>query len=185
MIVNELARNWWALTARGVLAVLFGVLTFAWPGITLLTLAWVFAAYALAGGVLAVVAALAGRTGGFPWWALLVEGLLGIAAGVVAMGWPGIYLLALLYLIAGWAAVTGVFQVIVALRLRKEIEGEWALVAGGILSVAFGVLLVVYPGAGFLYIAYMLGAYALIAGVLLIVLSLRLRRFSTRTESPA
>ncbi len=183
-MVVVLARGWWALVLRGLFAVLFGVAAFAWPGITLRALVMLFGAYALADGLFAVAAAAVGRTGGLPWWAMLVEGLIGLAAGVATAAWPGITALALLYLIAGWSVATGVFEVIAAVRLRREIRGEWALALGGILSVLFGLFLVAFPGAGALAIVWYIGGYAIAFGVLLMVLGFRLRAASRTPASP-
>src|SRR4051812_6662048 len=116
----ELARYWWALVLRGVVAILFGVMAFAWPGLTLGALVLLFGAYAFVDGAFAIAAAIAGRTEGIPWWALLVEGLIGIAAGIATVAWPGITALALLYMIAGWAIATGVLEIVAAIRLRRE-----------------------------------------------------------------
>jgi len=174
-----LARSWWALALRGVAAVLFGILAFAWPGITLASLILLYGAFALVGGIFSIAAAIAGRPqGGQPWWALLIDGLLGIAVGIVAFAWPGITALALLYLIAFWAVFTGVLQVIAAVQLRKEIQGEWLLALSGILSVLFGVALVVRPMAGALAVIWLIGAYSIAFGVLMIVLGFRLRSWS-------
>jgi uncharacterized membrane protein HdeD (DUF308 family) len=183
MMVIVLARNWWALVLRGLLAVLFGIMAFAWPGITLGALVLVYGAYALADGIFAIYAALAGRTQGLPWWALLFEGVTGIAMGVLTFAWPGITAMVLLYLIASWAVVTGIFEVAAAIRLRKEIRGEWLLALSGVLSILFGVILVVNPGAGALAVIWLIGAYAIVFGALLIALGFRLRTWSRRVSS--
>jgi uncharacterized membrane protein HdeD (DUF308 family) len=173
-LVIILARNWWALALRGLCAVLFGIAAFALPGITLGALVLLYGAFALVDGIFNVATALVGRTHGLPWWAMLVEGLFGIAVGVTFI-WPGITALALLYLIAAWAFVTGVLEIAAAVRLRKEIQGEWLLASGGILSILFGLLLVINPGAGALAIVWLIGGYAIAFGVLLLVLGFRLR----------
>jgi uncharacterized membrane protein HdeD (DUF308 family) len=173
-----LADNWWALALRGLLAVLFGITAFVMPGLTLAALVLLYGAYALVDGVFAVVASLAGRTFGTPWWAMLIRGLLGIAIGIVTFVWPGITELALLYIVAAWAIVTGGFEIVAAIRLRKEIRGEWLVVLSGAISVLFGLALMVYPAAGALAIVWLLGSYAIIFGVLLLVLGLRLRSLS-------
>jgi uncharacterized membrane protein HdeD (DUF308 family) len=178
MLMIILAGNWWALALRGLLAVLFGITAFVMPGLTLAALVLLYGAYALVDGVFAVVASLAGRTFGTPWWAMLIRGLLGIAVGIVTFVWPGITELALLYIIAAWAVVTGGFEIAAAIRLRKEIRGEWLLVLSGAISVLFGLALMVYPAAGALAIVWLLGSYAIIFGVLLLVLGLRLRSLS-------
>jgi uncharacterized membrane protein HdeD (DUF308 family) len=178
MLMIILAGNWWALALRGLLAVLFGITAFVMPGLTLAALVLLYGAYVLVDGVFAVVASLAGRTFGTPWWAMLIRGLLGIAIGIVTFVWPGITELALLYIIAAWAVVTGGFEIAAAIRLRKEIRGEWLLVLSGAISVLFGLALMVYPAAGALAIVWLLGSYAIIFGVLLLVLGLRLRSLS-------
>jgi uncharacterized membrane protein HdeD (DUF308 family) len=179
-MVMVLARNWWALVLRGFFDVLFGIAAFVWPGITLAVLVLLYGAFALVDGSFAIAAVLVGRTRGMPSWALLVEGLAGIAVGAITFFWPGITQIALLFLIAAWAVVTGVFEIVAAVRLRKEIRGEWLLALSGVLSVAVGVALVVNPGAGLLAISWMIGTYAIIFGVLFIVLGFRLRSWLQR-----
>jgi len=179
-MVIVLARNWWALVLRGLFAVLFGIIALVWPGITLGALVLLYGAYALADGVFAIASVMAGRTWGRPWWSLLVEGLVGIAVGIMTFAWPGITALVLLYLIAAWAFVTGIFEVVAAIRLREEIRGEWLLALSGILSVLFGVALVIWPGAGALALIWVIGAYAIAFGVLMIALGFRLRSWSRR-----
>ena len=153
-----LARNWWALALRGLVAVLFGIMAFAWPGITLGALVLLYGAYVLVDGVFAVAAAISGRPGGMPWWALLMEGLAGIAVGIMTFAWPGITALVLLYLIAAWAIVTGIFEIVTAIHLRREVRGEWMLALSGVLSILFGLALVVNPGAGALAVVWLIGA---------------------------
>jgi len=170
-----LAHNWWIVVLRGVLAVLFGIMCFAWPGITLASLVILYGAYALVDGVFALVSAFLGRPRAESWWALLIEGLAGIAVGIMTFAWPGITALVLLFLIAAWAIVTGVFEIVEAIRLRREIQGEWLLALSGLLSVLFGVALVVRPGAGALAVIWLIGAYSIAFGVLFIALGFRLR----------
>lgn len=186
-MVSTLARNWWALALRGLSAVIFGLLAFAWPGITLGVLVLFYGAFALIDGLLAIAAAIFGREGSnLPWWALLLEGMLGIGAGLLTFAWPGITALVLLYLIAAWAIVTGIFEIIAAIRLRKEIEGELWLALSGVLSIVFGVLLMAQPGTGALAVVWLIGAYALIFGVFLLALAFRLKGVRDRfTSQPA
>jgi uncharacterized membrane protein HdeD (DUF308 family) len=160
--------------------ILFGIITFISPAISLAALVLVFGAYAFADGVLSIVSAVR-RRGEGRWWMLLLEGLVGIAAGIVTLFWPGITAIALLYVIAAWAIVTGVLELIAAVRLRKEIRGEWLLALGGIASIAFGVLVALFPGPGALALVLWIGAYALVFGVLLVVLSFKLRARGRRT----
>jgi uncharacterized membrane protein HdeD (DUF308 family) len=178
-----LARNWWVLALRGVLAIIFGVLAFLWPGLTLITLVLLFGAYALVDGVFAVIAGIASYGRSQRWWGTLLVGIAGIVLGILTMLWPGTTALVLLYFIAAWAIVTGAFQVVAAIQLRREITNEWALIIGGILSILFGVLLVIFPGAGALSLTWMIGAYAVLFGILLIALALRLRSLPRGTET--
>jgi uncharacterized membrane protein HdeD (DUF308 family) len=179
-MLQTLARNWWALVLRGICAVLFGVMAFVWPGITLATLIFLYGAYALVDGVLGVVAAMVGRQpGGFPW-GILLAGVAAIAVGVMTFLWPGLTALVLLYLIAAWAIVRGVFEIIAAIALRKEIEHEWLLAASGALSVLLGIFLVLSPGAGALALLWAIGAFAIAAGILMIVLGFRLKSAGER-----
>jgi uncharacterized membrane protein HdeD (DUF308 family) len=177
-----LARNWWMLAIRGVAAILFGIAAFAWPEMTLTVLVLLFAAYALVDGIFSVIAAFKDRKEHGQWWILLLEGLTGIAVGILAGGWPSVTALVLLYLIVGWAIATGVLEIVAAFLLRKEIEGEWLLALGGILSVLFGVVLGARPRAGALAIVWLIAAYAIVFGVLLIILALRLRGWWKRFE---
>jgi uncharacterized membrane protein HdeD (DUF308 family) len=182
-MLRTLAQNWWALVLRGVCAVLFGVGAFVWPGITVALLILLYGAYALVEGVLGVAWALVGRqAGSFPWGVLLA-GLAGIAVGIVTFVSPGLTALALLYLIAAWAIVRGVFEVIAAISLRRELENEWLLALSGLLSVALGVLLMVAPGAGALALLWWIGGFAIIAGILMIMLGMRLKSVNDRLAS--
>jgi uncharacterized membrane protein HdeD (DUF308 family) len=177
-MIVVLARNWWMMALRGLFAILFGLAAFAWPGITLGALVLLFGAYALADGIFAVISAVAVPPLGVAWWDLLVEGLLGIGTGVLTLAWPSITALVLLYLIAAWAVMTGIFEIAAAIRLRREIRGEWALALSGVLSVLLGVALVAAPGAGALAMIWLIGAYAVAFGALLLALAFNLRRRS-------
>ena len=178
LLLHTLAKNWWLLLLRGICAIMFGILTFVWPGITLLTLVLLYGAYALADGVLSLAEAVMGGAPAPRWWLALV-GLLGIAVGILTFAWPGITALVLLLFIAGWAIATGVLQIVGAIRLRKEIDNEWLLIASGVVSVIFGLILVVQPGTGALALLYVIGIYAILYGILLVWLSLRLRGHAT------
>ena len=182
--MGVLIRNWWIFAVRGGLGILFGVLVFFWPGAAWLFLVGLFAAYALLDGCFALAAALSGQTAGRRPWALVIEGLLGISAAVVTILWPGITELVLLGVIAFWSIATGVFEVVAAVYLRKQIEGEWLLGLSGVLSILFGSALVIMPFAGLLAIAWLIAAYAITFGAMLLALGLRLRSWG-RQHSPA
>jgi uncharacterized membrane protein HdeD (DUF308 family) len=172
-ILPTLATNWWALLLRGIAAVLFGLAALFWPGLTLFVLIVFFGAYTLVDGIFAIVAGLRGS--GSRRWLLLAEGVLGVLAGLIAFFWPGITALVLLYVIVAWAIFTGILKVVMAIWLRREIENEWLMVLSGVLSVLFGVILAVLPGVGLLSLVWLIGIYALIFGVALIVLGFRVR----------
>ncbi|RUR79714.1 HdeD family acid-resistance protein [Chlorogloeopsis fritschii PCC 9212] len=172
-----LARNWWTLALRGVLAILFGVAVFIWPAISIAVLVALFGFFVLLSGILAVIAALGSREPEENKWLLLFEGIVGIIAGVLVFFWPRITALILLYFIAAWAIVTGILEIIAAIQLRKEIENEWLLAIAGIASVLFGILAAIWPGAGALAILWGIGAYAIIFGITLLILALRLRNW--------
>jgi uncharacterized membrane protein HdeD (DUF308 family) len=171
-MLHTLTANWWALALRGLVAVLFGLLTFFLPGITLVTLVLLFGAYALADGVFNVIAFF--RVASHQW-ALLIEGVIGIIAGVLTFAWPAITAIALLYLVAFWAMLTGIFEIIAGVRLRKAIANEWLLLVMGVLSFVFGLLILIAPVVGALAIVLWIGAYALVFGVFLLALAFRLR----------
>jgi uncharacterized membrane protein HdeD (DUF308 family) len=174
-MLRTLAQNWWAIVLRGVAAVLFGLCAFIWPGLTLAALVLLYGAYALVDGVLAVAWAIVKRrAGSFPW-GMLLAGLASIVVGVLTFMWPGITALVLLYMIAAWAIVRGVFEVVAAVALRRELEHEWLLALSGVLSIVFGLLLVIAPGAGVLAVLWWIGSFAVVAGVLMIILGFRLK----------
>src|ERR1700737_1124 len=176
-VVHTFKLNWWLLALRGLVAVLFGVLALMWPGATLITLVWLFGAFALANGILSLVLAAKAPKGYPRFGSLIFGGLLGILAGLVTFVMPGITALGLLILIAAWALVTGILEIIAAIRLRKIITNEWLLILAGIASVAFGVILFLQPAAGALALIWWIGAWALIFGILLIVLAFRMRNW--------
>lgn len=172
---ETLAHNWWMPLLRGLAGIIFGVLTFIWPEISLAALVLLFGAYAFADGVVALINGIRERRANDRWWLLLLHGISGIAAGVVAILWPAITALALLYVIAAWALVIGALEIAAAIRLRKVIEGEWLLALAGIASVVLGVLLFLFPGPGALATVIWIAAYALVSGAFLVVLAFRLR----------
>lgn len=180
--VRSLADRWWAFLLRGIAAILFGVLLFISPGLGLLALVALFGTYALLDGIFHLLSAARGAREGRRWGWLLFSGIISIAAGVVAFLWPGLSAFALLMLIAAWAVVTGLAQLITAFRLRKHIRGEWLLALGGLLSIAFGFLISLFPAAGALAVVFWIGGYAVAFGIVLAALSLRLRSFRNALE---
>ena len=168
--------SWWALTVRGVAALVFGVLAVLWPELSLLVLVLLFGAFTFVDGMCALILALQRRHATARWWAPALQGLAGVLIGVLTFLWPGLTGLALLYLIAAWALITGVLEIVVAVWLRKVITGEWLLGLSGALSVLFAVLLVLFPSSGALTVVWLIAAYAIAAGITLVVLGLRLRR---------
>jgi uncharacterized membrane protein HdeD (DUF308 family) len=175
VLLHALAKNWWLLLLRGIAAIAFGVLALAWPGLTLLTLILLYGAYALADGVLSIIAAITGSAPAGRWW-LAIVGLVGIAVGALTFMLPGMTALILLLTMGGWAIATGIFQIIGAIRLRKEIDNEWLLILSGVISIFFGLGVIVYPGAGALALIWVIGTYAIIAGILYTGLAFRLKK---------
>lgn len=176
-IATALARNWWLLLIRGILAVLFGLVAFAWPALTLVTLVLLYGAYAFVDGLTALWVGVSSRA-----WGVLFFGLLGVGVGIYTFFYPGVTAIVLLYLIAAWALVRGAFEIVTAIQLRKEISYEWALVVSGLISIIFGIVLFANPGEGALAMVVVIGAFALMFGVVMIVLAFRVRRFPKRLE---
>jgi uncharacterized membrane protein HdeD (DUF308 family) len=182
MLLERFTRNWWAVVLRGLLAVLFGVLAIAWPGPTLAVFVILFGVYALLDGAFALVAAFAGGTG-TPWWALVLRAIFSVIAAAIAFLMPGITALALLYVIAFWAIFIGVMEITTAIRLRKELQGEFFLALTGVLSIAFGCLLIARPGAGALAVTTIIGCYAIVAGVMVMALGFKLKGLRGRLKA--
>jgi uncharacterized membrane protein HdeD (DUF308 family) len=183
MLARLLAQNWWVLLLRGIVMILFGVMAYAWPGMTIATLVMFFAAFVLVDGVFDVYHAFSGRQENDNWWILLIEGLLGIAFGVITWMRPGITTMVLLLFIAFWAIMTGILKIIMAIRLRKEIEGEWWLVLAGVVSVLFGVLVMARPGAGALGMLFVIAAWAILMGIAMVILSFKARGFHKQLDA--
>ena len=170
-----LAQRWWMFLVRGLLTILFGILCLVAPLRSLFALVLLFGIYAIVDGGINVGLAVRRARHERHWAALLIAGLAGIGAGVLAFVWPAITAMAMVLLIAAWSIVMGVTEIVAAIRLRESIKGEWLLGLAGALSVAFGVLIFMYPGAGALALVYWLGAYAIVAGVVLVALSFKIR----------
>jgi uncharacterized membrane protein HdeD (DUF308 family) len=185
MDTSLLFTHWWSPVIRGVIAIAFGLMALAVPGISLLALIVLFGAYALAAGIANIVAFFRKLRTEERWWGLLLEGIVGIAAGLVTLFWPHITAVALLFVIAAWAIASGFLEVITAVRVRKLVKGEWLLALSGVLSIAFGVLLLSSPHAGLLVLVYLVGIYALMFGVLLIAFGIRIHSFDRQHPKPA
>lgn len=173
-LLHALAQNWWVFLLRGILAIVVGVLAFVWPGITLVSLVLLFGIYAAADGILAIASAITGHTPMPRWW-LAVVGIAGLAAAFMAFTQPGLTLTVLLIVIAVWAIVFGVMEIVGAIQLRKEIQNEWFLVLSGIAAVIFGGILLFRPGLGTLALIFTFGTFAVVEGLLLIGFAIRLR----------
>ncbi|MFP4894865.1 HdeD family acid-resistance protein [Paraburkholderia sp. EG304] len=167
-----LGRAWWMLILRGTVALLFGTLALFWPGLTLLLLIALFSAYAIASGIVAIAAAIRYRATHGGWWVPLLLGICSIGAGVIAALVPGITTFVLVAVIGANATITGVFDLIAATRLRRRrrLRNAWMLVLTGVLSVLFGIFVLLFPGAGALALVWLIGMYALFTGALLFVL---------------
>ena len=174
-MINVLARNWWALLIRGIAAVVFGILAFLWPGMTIFVLVVLFAVYAFVDGVFAIVAAVRAAQAHERWWPFVLEGIVGLAIAAITVYDITLTALALYFTIAAWAFITGVLEIAAAIQLRKTIANEWLLVLAGICSIIFGVLMIWHPVAAALAIVWIIATYAVVFGIIMIALSLRLR----------
>jgi uncharacterized membrane protein HdeD (DUF308 family) len=179
---SQLVRNWWTYAARGMIAIIFGFVALVWPEATKLALVFVFGAYALVDGLFAVITGLAARRYFEYWWAVLLEGLAGIVIGLMAFFWPNITALAFLYLIATWAILTGIFEIVAAVQFRRLITGEWTMVLSGLLSIVFGVLMFVFPTSGLVSLVWLIGIYAVVFGSSEIIFAFRLRNLGREIE---
>ncbi len=174
-LAGIVSRYWWMIALRGVLAIVFGVLAFIWPGATLATLVLLFGAYAFVDGIVSIVVGIKEYGERERWWATLLGGVVSLGAGIITFLMPGITTLTLLTLIALWAVVRGIFEIVAAIRLRHVIRGEWLLGLAGVLSIVFGVWMLAFPGAGAIAVIWWIGAYAIALGLMLVALGFRAR----------
>jgi uncharacterized membrane protein HdeD (DUF308 family) len=172
---HDLPTQWWSFILRGMVSMLVGLVTFVWPGLTLAGLVVMFGAYALVDGVVNIAGAWHAIRSHDRWGAPLIEGIAGIIVAAITAVWPASTAIALVYLIAAWSLVTGGFEIVAAVQLRKYISREWLLALSGVISIVFGMLLMIAPLAGALAIALWFGVYAFIFGILLIGLGIKLR----------
>lgn len=178
-----LARNWWLFLLRGILALIFGVAALYVPQTAFLTLVLVFGVFALVDGIFTLISAFTSNAKSENWWWLILEGVFGVLIGVLTLVQPAAMGQAWLILIAAWAIVTGIFEIVTAVRLRKVIEGEFWLILGGLVSVAFGLLVAFFPQSGASAIGFIIGIYAILFGLFFVMLALRLRKFRTVEKS--
>jgi uncharacterized membrane protein HdeD (DUF308 family) len=183
MLSKLMSRFWWVMLLRGVLAIVFGLLALTYPGMTLSYLVIFFAAYAFIDGVTSVLHAVSGRSENQSWWVLLLEGLLGIAIGVITFQAPEISALLLLLYIGLWVTSVGVVRIILAIRLRDEIEDEWWMILSGVVSVLFGLGLITRPAAGAIGLLAFIGIWSIIAGTFLVFFAIRLKTFGGNLEA--
>jgi uncharacterized membrane protein HdeD (DUF308 family) len=176
VMLKSYGKFWWSFFLRGIIAVLFGLTAILMPGITLEILALLLAAFLIADGIISLVVSFRSRTEDVQWWLLLLEGLAGIIIGILAFARPGLTILAVILIVGFWAILTGMLEIAAAVKLRHEIKGEGLLGLGGIISILFGIILLVNPGAGAVVMTLLIGGYALIFGIFLILLGLKLRK---------
>ncbi|HVP20842.1 MAG TPA: HdeD family acid-resistance protein [Anaerolineaceae bacterium] len=181
---SQILSKWWLVALRGLLAVICGILALIWPKPTLLFLVLLFGSYMLVDGIFTVITGIAARGSFKSWWAVLLEGMAGILIGLLTFIWPNTTALVLLYLIAAWAMITGIFEIMAAIEFRSVIDGEWAMIFSGILSILFGVLLIAFPSAGAVGLLSLFAIYTIVSGILLMILSMRLRRLRRVFETP-
>lgn len=174
-----LAKNWWLLGLRGLLAVIFGLLTIFNPWASLQVLILVFGAFALVDGIFAIIAGATAPKGSKRWGWLIAGGIMGILIGLLTLFAPMAAAFGLVFVIAFWAIVIGITQIITAIRLRKEIEGEFWMILGGAVSVLFGILALVSPLAGALAVTFTIGIYAVVFGAMMLIIAFRLRKWRT------
>jgi uncharacterized membrane protein HdeD (DUF308 family) len=182
---ESITRNWWIVLLRGIFAILFGVVAFVWPGITLLALVLVFGIYALVDGISAITFGLVGGAWGVRWWQMILVGIISVITGIFAFSWPIISAVALLMAIAAWSICRGIAEIVAAIELRKFIAHEWLLILGGVGSILFGIAVIALPNAGALAVLWIIGIYALIFGALTVTLALKLRSLNTKSTPNA
>lgn len=180
LMLTRYISRWWIILLRGLSAIALGLLTIFWPAITLTIVIYFIAFYLIIDGALAAYSGLTHRTE-IKWWGwLTAEGFAGIVVGIISLIWPQLTALALLYLVAFWALMSGISELISASHFRKHVKGEWLMVISGLLSIAFGIILILWPGGGLLALTWLIGLYALIFGIILSMLSFRVRRLQER-----
>jgi uncharacterized membrane protein HdeD (DUF308 family) len=181
---DGLARNWWLFTLRGIFGVVFGLTALLFPGPTMLSLVILFSAYMLLDGAAGIISAVRAMRRRDQWGFLIFEGLLNIAVGMVAFLWPGVTVVAFVLLVAAWAIISGGLMMAAAFRLNIS-HGRWWLVLGGLCSLIYGALLIAMPLIGAVVLTWWMGAYALVFGISLIILSFQLRSRHRHAATPS
>jgi uncharacterized membrane protein HdeD (DUF308 family) len=175
LLLHQLAKNWWAIALRGVLAIIFGILAFAWPTLTLVALVFLWGAFAFIDGAFSIASGIRDEEGQGRNWLMVILGVVGVVAGILAFAVPDITALALITLIGAWSIVRGAFEIGAAWQIRKQVSGEWMLALDGVFSLVFGLLVLIFPGAGALALVWAIAAFAIVSGVILLVVAFRLR----------
>lgn len=183
-MVHALARNWWALLVRGIAAVIFGILALIWPGAAMVAIGILFGAYAFVDGIFAIVAAVRAAEAHERWWPFVIEGIIGLVIAAIAFYDVRVVIWALFFTIAAWALLTGIMEIVAAVQLRKQLANEAWLILGGILSILFAALMVWRPIAGAVAVVWIIGIYAVVFGITMIALSLRLRSHAASHATP-
>lgn len=171
-----LARNWWAFAIRGIIAIIFGIIAIFSPATAFLSLVLVFGIFALVDGIFSIVAVFVSRAHSESWWWLVIEGVFGILIGIFTLIQPAAMAFAWVFVIAAWAVVTGILEIITAISLRKMITNEGWMIVGGVLSILFGILVAFSPGSGIFAVGLIIGIYALMFGITMLMLAFRLRK---------
>jgi uncharacterized membrane protein HdeD (DUF308 family) len=174
-IAGELRRYWWLFLIRGLLGIALGVFALLYPGATLAIAVILIGAYLIVDGVVAIWKAFSVMRSDAHWWVLLLEGILGVAVGLVIFVWPGISIISLAYLVGYWAIITGVLALVTAFRVRTHVPGEWLYVLFGVVSVVFGFFVLLAPATGLVYIVLMIAIYGFVVGATMIALAFRAR----------
>jgi len=179
MLIETLKRHWWVPVIRGIIAIIFGIIALAYPGLTVATLVIFFGAWVLVDGVFRVIGAIGHRASDPEWGWHLIIGIVGIIIGLLTFHAPRITALALIIYIAAWALMIGVTEIAYAIKMRREIKGEWFLILMGVISIVFAVMLLWNPLPGALALVWLIGWYAIVFGILGIILGFRLRGLRT------
>jgi len=183
LMLSAISSKWWMFLLNGLAAILFGIMAFMWPGLTLLTLVLLFGIYSIADGLTAIGASLARSDTGRSWWQMLLLGVVSIGAGITAIAWPGISAVLLLYVIAAWAVIRGLCEIIAAIELRKVIDHEWMLILAGLASILLGAALVAQPAVGAVAVVWWIGAFACAHGIFMVLLAFKLKKIRPALDS--